>query len=173
MQMAISFHCQSCKQKIKAGDDAGGKWGKCPHCNIKCYIPLPPATKDEELRLLPLEEDNELTYQQQMREMQNLTINILQETSDDDEAVGLKFSPEEKKQLYKNIIMYLKLMADGELGQAEQLVGKISRFNMHAKEAIAEMHRAQQPEPELAEIAPAVLKGMMKNLVSQLDGGND
>ena len=172
--MAVSCHCQSCKQKIKAGDDAGGRWGKCPHCNTKCYIPLPPARQEEELKLLPLEDDTELTYQQQMRETQDLTINILHETAGvDDDAVGLRFSPEEKKQLYKNIIMYLQLMADGELGQAEQLVAKISRFTQHAKEAIARMHRAEQPEPELAEIAPAVLKGMMKNLVSQLDGGND
>ena len=55
--MTINFICQSCKKKVKAPETAGGKWGSCPHCNLKCYIPLPPAPEEEELKLIALERD--------------------------------------------------------------------------------------------------------------------
>ena len=32
--MSINFHCESCKKKIKAPDPTGGKWGKCPYCQL-------------------------------------------------------------------------------------------------------------------------------------------
>ena len=45
--MAITLHCESCKKKINAPDTAGGKWGKCPFCGHKCYIPSPPDDNEE------------------------------------------------------------------------------------------------------------------------------
>ena len=37
--MTISFHCAHCGKKMEAPDDAGGKWGKCPRCHNKLYVP--------------------------------------------------------------------------------------------------------------------------------------
>ena len=83
--MTINFVCPSCKKKVKAPVAASGKWGSCPHCNLKCYIPLPPAPEEEELKLIPLEEGEEQRYEDQLKEVRELQLNILHET------MGVKF----------------------------------------------------------------------------------
>ena len=167
--MTINFNCQSCKKKVKAPETAGGKWGKCPHCNVRCYIPLPPAPDEEELKLVPLEEDEQKLYEEKMKETNNLQLDILHETMGVDDAAGSSFTEQDKKLLWKNIIVYLRHMADGELEQAEQTVGNIIRYGIHAKEILAEIARAEIPEPELADIAPALLKGLIKNLIAEIN----
>jgi hypothetical protein len=77
--MGISFHCQRCKKKIKAPDGAGGKWGSCPHCKHKCYIPLPAAEGDDEIMLAPIDPNEESKYEDMMRETHSLTQRILHE----------------------------------------------------------------------------------------------
>jgi len=77
--MGISFHCQNCKKKIKAPDNSGGKWGACPHCNNKCYIPLPAAKDEEEIKLAPIDPNDETMYKEMMRETHGLTQRILHE----------------------------------------------------------------------------------------------
>ena len=77
--MGISFHWQRCKKKIKAPDGAGGKWGACPHCKNKCYIPLPAAEGDEEIKLAPVDPNDESMYEEMMRETHGLTQRILHE----------------------------------------------------------------------------------------------
>lgn len=169
--MTINFVCQSCKKKIKAPEKSGGKWGNCPHCNLKCYIPLPPSPDDEELKLMPFDEEEEARLnEEQMRESRSLQLDILHETmSGDDNAVGFSFNEQDKKRLWKNIIIYLRQMADGELNEAQQSVEAIIRQGNHAKEILAEITRSEQPEPELADIAGAVLKGLIKNLISEIN----
>ncbi|MBU2596636.1 MAG: hypothetical protein KJ757_03615, partial [Planctomycetes bacterium] len=78
--MSISFHCECCKKKIVAPDDAGGKWGKCPYCNHRCYVPLPENEGDEELKLTPVDETQEKQYEQMMKETHNITESLLHET---------------------------------------------------------------------------------------------
>jgi len=77
--MGISFHCQRCKKKIKAPDGAGGKWGSCPHCKHKCYIPLPAAENGEEIKLAAIDPNEESKYEEMMRETHGLTQRILHE----------------------------------------------------------------------------------------------
>jgi hypothetical protein len=77
--MAISFHCESCKKKINAPDGTGGKWGKCPHCNHRCYIPLPKSEDEEELKLAPIDPNEEAEYEKMMKETQNLKKDVLHE----------------------------------------------------------------------------------------------
>jgi len=172
--MTISFHCQSCKKKIKAQDNAGGKWGKCPHCNLKCYVPLPPPTEEEELKLIPIEDEGYKDYEEKMRETENLTFDILHETMLEDENSPItEYTPADEKKLWKKIIVYLRQMADGELDEAGSTTKGIARYGSHAKDIIIKMSQAELPEPELADIAPVVLKGLMKNLLSDLEGEND
>ena len=70
--MAISFCCESCKKKINAPDGAGGKWGKCPNCNHRCYIPLPKSEGEDELKLAPINPGEEAEYEKMMKETQEL-----------------------------------------------------------------------------------------------------
>jgi len=165
--MGISFSCESCKRKIKAPDTAGGKWGKCPHCQHKCYIPLPPSEDEPELVLAPIDENEETQYKSMMRETYNLTQNILHETQaptdHDDEP-----SDVQEKDLVKYIIFYLRQMADGQLEQAEKVKMGILRFKPQAKQILQKMAKAERPEPELENIARPVLMAFMKELAAQL-----
>jgi len=169
--MTINFTCQSCKKKVKAPVAAGGKWGHCPHCNLKCYIPLPPAPEEEELKLIPIDEEEEKRqYDEKMKETRDQQLNILHETMGaDDNAIGFSFNEQDKRQLWKNIIIYIRQMADGELDQAQQTVENIVPGGNHAKEILAEIARSEEPEPDLADIAPAVLKGLIKNLIAEIN----
>jgi hypothetical protein len=58
--MPIVFNCDKCGKSIKAPDEAGGKWGVCPGCKGRCYVPLPLAPEDDdELKLAPIDESEE------------------------------------------------------------------------------------------------------------------
>ena len=61
--MAIVFHCEHCGKEIKAADSAGGKWGKCPTCQHKLYVPSPDAGED--LKLAP-EDNSDLEREKQL-----------------------------------------------------------------------------------------------------------
>ena len=115
--MSISFSCESCKKKIKAPDKAGGKWGKCPYCEHKCYILLSPAPEEEELTLAPLDETHETSYEEKMQQMRNVTDDILQakEESEDDIGIGEMNSGD----MRNTVIAYLRQMADGLLAESE------------------------------------------------------
>ena len=163
-KMSISFHCESCKKKIKAPDEAGGKYAACPHCNHKCYIPLPPAEDGNELKLVPLEEGYEEGYKKMMRETYGLAQNVLEQTKvprDDNATAG---EPVSDKELIKDLIAYLRLTADGELAQAEEVVKKIKRVSKDAKKLLAKMLKVEKPEPELQDIPPRLLQGLVKDL---------
>ena len=77
--MTISFNCESCKKKVNAPDGAGGKYGKCPHCNHRCYIPLPKSEGEEELKLAPIDQSEETEYEKKMREARELRQKLLNE----------------------------------------------------------------------------------------------
>lgn len=166
--MSISFHCEQCKQKIKAPDDAGGKWGNCPHCNHSCYIPRPPSPDDEELKLAPIGESEESRYNEMMRETRNLTQNILYEKELPDESSPAEAEKISEAELLKHIIVYLRYVADGDLGMATKPMTKIKPHSETAREILKRMAKAERPEPELLDIPSKVLQGLMKNLYIRL-----
>jgi hypothetical protein len=165
--MSISLHCESCKKKIKAPDVSGGKWGNCPFCNHRCYIPRPPSSDDEELKLAPVDASDETRYGQLMRETRDLRQNILQEKElpDGRSSADAKLS---EKELTKEIVVYLRYMADGELGLAAGPMGKIAANKDAAPAILKNMARAERPEPELLDVPPKVLNSLIKNLYSKL-----
>ena len=165
--MSITFHCESCKKKIKAPEESGGKYGSCPHCKHKCYVPLPPSEDDEELKLIPLDEGYEDEYKRMMRETYGLTQNILEERDSGKEPVGIAM-PVVEKDVVKDVVYYLRLMADGELTQAENLMKKLTRSPKTAKDILARMRKTDKPEPELLDIAPKVLQALIKDLSKRL-----
>jgi hypothetical protein len=168
--MAISFHCESCKKKIKAPDATGGKWGNCPHCNHRCYIPLPHSADEEELKLAPLDENKDAQYGQLMRETHSLTQNILHQTEQPDDNNAKAPVPEEpdERELIKAVILYLKQMADGQLDEAQAIANQLAQFNEAVKEILVKMARAERPEPELADIPERVINKLIKNLNANL-----
>jgi hypothetical protein len=167
--MPISFSCESCTKKVKAPDGAGGKWGKCPECGHRCYVPMPASAfeGEDDLRLAPVDEKDETKFGELMKETHSLTQNILHETASLEED-GDDPNDADRRELIKQIIIYLQLIAHGELEQAQQKLQRIARFSNAAKEILKKMAKAERPEPELADVPPKLLRGFLKDLHAKL-----
>ncbi len=187
--MAIIFHCNHCGKKIEAADSAGGKWGKCPACHNKLYVPRPEP--DEELKLAPVDESEEEKRKRLMAETYKLTQDILQEreippeTADPTTELSEEKLTENKqpvsrsrwaaiemseKELTKNIIMNLRLMADGELEEAQRIADLIAPHGPRAIEILDRIALSEIPEPELADIPQQVLAGLIRTLRNKISG---
>ena len=168
--MPISFHCQSCKKQIKAPDATGGKWGNCPYCNHRCYIPLPKSDDEPELVLLPLDESDETQIAELMQETKNLTKEILSQGDlpDEESAPAGGNRTANEKEIIKLCILYLRQMADGELGAAEQTFPKLKKNKKPVLRVLASMARAERPEPELADLPSTVLQGLIRDVSTRL-----
>jgi len=166
--MAIIFHCEHCGKRIEAADGAGGKRAKCPACHNKIYVPRPEP--GEELKLAPVDESDETKQKELMDETYKLTQDILLERevpNGPPEAVG---SPSKisDKELTKNIIVYLRQMADGELDEAQKTTELIVPFSSRAVKILDRIAVSEMPEPELADIPQQVLSGLIRNLRTRI-----
>lgn len=172
--MAIIFHCDYCGKKIEAPDGAGGKWGKCPSCHNKLYVPAPEV--DEEIKLAPIDLTAEEKEKQLMDETFQLTQEILKEkdippgAADPDEpnettGAGFEMSQVELKQY---IIKYLRLMADSELYEAQKIAARIKSHGARVMKILEQMTDGDISEPELAGISHLVLSGLIKSLKSEI-----
>ncbi|MEJ5259636.1 MAG: hypothetical protein WHS88_05540 [Anaerohalosphaeraceae bacterium] len=166
--MPISFHCESCKKKIKAPDQAGGKWGSCPYCGHRCYIPLPKSEDEEELRLAPIDEAEESRIQEMMRETHNLTQHILHESRLPSEETAVSTAELDETEVIKKVILYLRQMADGELASADKTFLALKPMKKMTLRILAAMARAERPEPELSDLPPSVLQGLIRDLTAKL-----
>ena len=170
--MPITFHCNHCGKKIEAPDNAGGKWGKCPACHNKVYVPSPPSD-DEELKLAPVDENEEEKKRQLMAETYNLSQRILEERETPQTGASPKqarppSSSMSEKQLTRNIIMYLRLMADGDLEQAQNVENLVTPYGSRATAVLDTIAVSQMPEPELADVPPQVLSGLIRTLRAKI-----
>ena len=172
--MGISFHCEYCGKKIEAPDTAGGKWGKCPACHNKVYVPAnnPP---DDELRLAPIDTEEERRRKNMAAEVDYLREEILKEKDIPEEGVVPKnqsAAPEpgdlSNAELTTFIISYLRQMADGELDLAEQTAKTILSNGQNAIRPLEKIALSEIPEPEIADIPQQVLSGLIKNLRNRI-----
>ncbi len=162
--MAVVFHCEYCGKKIEAPDSAGGKWGKCPACHNRLYVPA--LNSDEELKLAPVDETEEQKRDRLMAETFELTQDILQEREAPTGPADVTgpVSEMSERELTKNIVVYLRRMADGELDEAGRIIGLISPHRRQALPIIDRIALSEIPEPELADIPPQVLSGLIRAL---------
>jgi hypothetical protein len=167
--MAIVFHCQYCGKEIKAADSAGGKWGKCPTCHNKLYVPSPDI--DEDLKLAPLDTQDEEREKQLMAETHKLTQDILQEREipDGPETPSEAIYELGDAELRKDIILYLRQMARGDLDEAERTSALIAPYRAKVIEIIDRIALSEIPEPELHDIPPTLLSGLIRNLRSKIN----
>ncbi len=166
--MAIIFHCEHCGKKIEAADSTGGKWGKCPACHNKLYVPRLDSGK--ELKLTPIDESDEAKQKQLMDETYKLTQDILleREVPNGPPEDARSASEISDKELDKNIILYLRQMADGELDQAQKTAELIVPAHTRAIEILDRIALSEMPEPELADIPQQVLSGLIRNLRTRI-----
>lgn len=166
--MSIVFHCEHCGKKVEAKDGSGGKRAKCPACHNKVYVPS--LDSDEELKLAPIDSDEETKRKQLMEETFNLTQEILQEREVPDGPPGIAKPASEisEKELTKNIILYLRQMADGELDEAIRTADMIAPYSRQAIKILDTIAVSEMPEPELADIPQQVLSGLIRNLRTRI-----
>jgi DNA-directed RNA polymerase subunit RPC12/RpoP len=172
--MSITFHCEQCGKKIEAPDNAGGKWGKCPGCKSKVFVPLAKQEEEEELRLAPLDNEDERRKRELMAETIRLQEEIMSETATPEEGTHSKAKPAAGKteaiseaELMTIVIEYLREMADGDLERAEETVKTIIPNSSKANRILERILSSQVPEPELADIPKQVLSGLIKSLRSR------
>ncbi|MDT8300227.1 MAG: hypothetical protein RQ760_02015 [Sedimentisphaerales bacterium] len=172
--MAIIFHCDYCGKKIEAADSAGGKWGKCPACHNKLYVPA--LESDEELKLAPVDETDLEREKRLLDETNRLTLDILKEREvpqgipeldESTETTGPGFEVSQVE-LRQYIIKYLRLMADSELYEAQKIAALIKPKGARAVKILNKMATGDIPEPELAGISQLVLSGLIKSLRDEI-----
>ena len=167
--MAITFHCEHCGKKIEAPDNTGGKWGKCPACHNKVYVPDSDA--GEELKLAPMDATDLEEQRRLLDETRRIEQEILSEQSevlDDSPERAVPVYDISDNELTKNIIVYLRLMADGDLEQAERTANSIIPHGNRALKVLDGIALSEIPEPELADIPPQVLAGLVRTLRTKI-----
>ena len=177
--MSIAIHCEHCGKKIEAPDNAAGKWGKCPACHNKVYVPS--LDNDEELKLAPVDESEQKRQQELLAETNKLRQDILSENEEPPETAEAlpEISPPadipdtppsdlSDKNLTINIISYLQYMANGDLERAEILFSPIAACGSRTLQIIDKIALADIPEPELANIPPQVLSGLIRTLRNRI-----
>jgi hypothetical protein len=173
--MSITFHCEHCGKKIEAPDNAGGKWGKCPGCKNKVYVPLAKQEEAEELRLAPLDAEDERRKRELIAETVRLQEEIMSETAAPEDGAHSKGKPAaagkpeaiSEAELTTIVIGYLREMADGDLERAEETMKTIIPNSSKANRILERILSSQVPEPELADIPKQVLSGLIKSLRSR------
>ena len=105
-----------------------------------------------------------------MAETFELTQDILLERETPNAAVeaGPSTSEISQKELTKNIIAYLRQTADGELEQAQETERVIVACGGRAVGILDRIALSEIPEPELADIPPQVLSGLIRTLRGRL-----
>ncbi len=162
--MPITFHCECCKKKVTAKDSSGGKWGKCPYCNHKCYIPSIRPPDAEELKLAPIDEEEEKKYNNMMREARGLKDALLlqkREPEPEDNTI-------DDRKLTTLVIMYLRQMADGQTEDAQQTADKIVPFKDQTKAILERILTSERPEPELTDVPNKSLVGFARNILTRI-----
>jgi len=165
--MTITFHCEYCNKKIEAKDSAGGKWGNCPSCHNKIYVPVN-FSEDEELRLAPLDEEEQKRKQQLIEETFQLNQQILSEREVDDSVEKKEIKHITEEQLNENIISYLRNMADGDLDNAQAIVNQVKPYSQKVLGILDRIALSDIPEPGLEDIPHQVLAGLIRNVRSQI-----
>ncbi len=166
--MSIVFHCEHCGKKIKASNSAGGKWEKCPACHNKVYIPS--QDSGEELKLAPIDGDDEVKQKELMNETHHLTQEILleREVPEGPPGTGTPALEISEKELTKIIILYLRQMANGELDEATRTADSIVPYGRQAVKILDKIAVSEMPEPELVDVPQQILSGLIRNLRTRI-----
>jgi hypothetical protein len=134
---------------------------------------VPSQEPADELRLAPLDNEDEKKQKDFMSEEYKLRQDILKETEVPEEGAAPKHTAAKhgalsESELTTIIIAYLRQMADGELEEAERTAKTILPEGAKAVKILERIGLSEIPEPELADIPQQVLSGMIKTLRSRL-----
>ncbi len=171
--MSIELHCPACTKLIRAPDDAGGKQGRCPYCKGSVYIPTPAGDEEEELRLAPLDAEEELRAKQLREES---TAFIASVGHDDapipDEEPGAEGSRRPASSstvvdLEQEVEAFLFAMRDSRLDEADAAVAELKQAGTRARDYVEGL-ALDELAPPIEGVPAPVAMGFLKTLLTRL-----
>lgn len=178
--MSIEFNCPSCEKSIRAPDTAGGKYGKCPVCEVKVYIPMPPAAEDEEIKLAPIDEDEERRERELIRESVRYAAafdkdpeKLPPEGAEGRGGAGgssrrpAEHAPGEVIDVAEEVEAFVVAMRDSRLPDAERVLARLKRTGARAKDHVEGLMLDPTPPP-IGNVPKPLLMGFLKSLLGRL-----
>lgn len=176
--MSIEFNCPSCEKSIRAPDTAGGKYGKCPVCEVKVYIPMPPSSDEEEIKIAPIDEEEERRERELMRESVRYAATFDKESDklppEGAEGRGgarrgaaAEPPPGEVIDVAEEVEAFVVAMRDSRLPDAERVLARLKRSGARAKDYVEGLMLDPTPPP-IGGVPKPLLMGFLKSLLSRL-----
>lgn len=175
--MSIEFNCPSCEKSIRAPDTAGGRYGKCPFCEVKVYIPSAP-TDEGEIGLAPVDEDEERRERELIRESVRYAAAFDKESDKlPPEGAGGRASagprreaepaPGEVIEVGDEVEAFVVAMRDSKLQDAERVLNRLKKAGARAKDYVEGLMLDPTPPP-IGNVPKPLLHGFLKSLLSRL-----
>jgi hypothetical protein len=177
--MSIELHCPQCEKLIRAPDNAGGKHGKCPYCEAKVYIPMPPAGDEDEIKIAPLDSDSERRDEELHREMVRYSASLDKEK---DAPMGAAIDaavpsggpasrrmevPGEVIDVPEKVEEFIVAMRDSQLDDADRVAKELKRTGSKARDYVEGIMLDPTPPP-LGNVPKPLLQGFLKALLQRL-----
>lgn len=173
--MSIEFNCPSCEKSIRAPDTAGGKYGKCPFCEVKVYIPSPPSPDDGEIKIAPINEEEEQIERELIRESVRFAAAF---DKDPDKlppegaegrggARKTEPPPGEVIDVADEVEAFVAAMRDSKLQDAERVLARLKRGGSRAKDYVEGLLLDPTPPP-IGNVPKPLLMGFLKSLLGRL-----
>ncbi len=167
--MTIKFHCEYCGNLVQAPDDAGGKRGKCPHCQRSNFIPAPEG--EEPLDLAPLDEEEERRHRAEVERLMRAERDLIHETYRDETTPRLnQREPGDvtTADLHHLVVNYCLDMVSGQLDRARTHMDKLRQYPEAGQGAVRDFISGKVLEPALDRIPLRVLQGYLNELLKDL-----
>jgi len=167
--MSIELHCTKCGKLIRAPETAGGQHGKCPYCEERVYIPMPPEEGDE-IDLAPLDEEDEQREARLRQESISYAARVAHDTSGGgaDPSIGDDAAPGEAIDLAAEVERFVIAMRDSKLDDADEAVASLKRTASRARDYVEGLMLDELP-PQVEDVPPPVLTGFLKTLLNRLN----
>jgi len=175
--VSIEFNCPSCEKSIRAPDTAGGKYGKCPFCEVKVYIPMPPSTDEDEIKLAPIDEEEERREQELIRESVRYAAafdkdpdKLPPEGAEGRGGGGRRQAeppPGEVIDVPDEVEAFVVAMRDSRLTDADRVLARLKRSGTRAKDYVEGLMLDPTPPP-IGNVPKPLLMGFLKSLLGRL-----
>jgi hypothetical protein len=177
--VSIEFNCPSCEKSIRAPDTAGGRYGKCPFCDVKVYIPSAPSDEGE-IGLAPIDAEEEKREQELIRESVRYAAAFDKESDKlpPEGAVGRSAgtagprreaepAPGEVIEVADEVEAFVVAMRDSKLQDAERVLNRLKRAGARARDYVEGLMLDPTPPP-IGNVPKPLLHGFLKSLLSRL-----
>jgi hypothetical protein len=172
METAMEMHCNHCGVKIKAPPEAAGRWGNCPRCGQKVYVPSESDQVDE-IPIAPLDAEEERRAKRQRIQDRQIEEHILEGGGADvpvessaslDEGV----SRQGHDPLRELLARYVRGMGTGRLADCDSIVATLVGKKKAVAAGIETIMALPLPSREFGDLPAPVVQGYLKQLLNQL-----